>query len=683
MKLDNLVVSLLAFLATSPAVWAQEPNQNPDQNPEQNHEEPDHEQEEWDREHHCEPPNDHCHPTGVPTRVPTARPTTPEPTFVYTIDFSDTVATKIFPSDGTEMDMYGSHVHIQHTTAVVGAYDCKEEGFGEKSGAVYIYATNATGYPYYDDGSTPWKFVQKLHLEKWDQKCNKEGCEYIRDEHYAENSEFGYAAAVWDDTMIVGAHKHADAHDAGGGAFVFTRTTSTGLWSQTATLSAGDSHDYHYFGTSIAMYDGTAVIGASGDDHQGTSSGAVYVFDYDSAYSSWVMSTKLTSGGDAHEFDNFGAKLAIYKSLLVVGASGDDELGADAGAAYVFIHWGSWQQHSKLTPYENGGSGTYNNFKFGCSVAIYETTVAVGAYYSHGHWDNAGAAYIYVQDNSGNWVFQKKLIAHDGMTEDKFGFSVALYKDTIVVGAWGEQGKEQQKQEGPGGKRYLGESNHRSLQAAGGPEHGENCGPNSPPDCKQYTGHYSYRGASSGAVYVFARSGSSWNQEFKLIPNGTSSYDAYGYSVDLHENVLFAGAYLADGQVANSGAAYIYAPPTMSPPTTGDGLSTDGGDTDYYAVTGAVELDALLAVCLILVPAAIAGVWYYTQYKKRQMTNDRIPVSTDSQHGSVAPWSMHGAFDDSSRGAGSRSADPPTRSPLVCHSPPLPSLLFSNDSLPV
>lgn len=647
MKFDILVTLGLSLLATAFS-----------QGEQGEHQEPDHEQEEWDREHHCQPPNDHCHPTGVPTRVPTSKPTTPEPTFVYTIDFSDTIETKIYPSDGTEMDMYGSHVHIQHTTAVVGAYDCKEQGYGEKSGAVYIYSTNATKFPYYDDGSTPWTFVQKLHLEKWDQKCNKEGCEYHRDEHYAENSEFGYAAAIWNNTIIVGAHKHADAHDAGGGAFVFTRA-STGQWSQTSTLSAGDAHDYHYFGTSIAMYEDTAVIGASGDDHQGTSSGAVYVFDYDAEYSSWVLSTKLTSS-DAHQFDNFGAKLAIHKSLIVVGASGDDELGADAGAAYVFIHWGSWQQQAKLTPYENGGSGSYNNFKFGCSVAIYDRTVAVGAYYAHGHWDNAGAAYIYVQDNSGNWLFQKKLIAHDGMTEDKFGFSIALYKDTIVVGAWGEQGKEQQRQ-GPGGKRFLEESSYRYLQAAGGPEHGENCGPNSPPDCKQYTGHYSYRGASSGAVYVFARSGSSWNQEFKLIPNGTSAYDAFGYSVDLHENVLFSGAYLADGQVANSGAAYIYAPPTMSP-SSGKGLN---GDSSYYAVTGAVELDALLAVCLILVPAAIAGVWYYTQYKKRQMTNDRIPVSTDSQHGSVAPWSMHGAFDDSSRGAGTRSAEPPTRSPLV------------------
>jgi hypothetical protein len=624
--------------------------------------EPDHEQEEWDREHHCEPPNDHCHPTGVPTRLPTYSPSTPEPTFVYTIDFSDTIETKIYPSDGTSMDMYGSHVHIHHTTAVVGAYDCSDEGYGQKSGGVYIYETNATEFPYYDDGSTPWSFRQKLHLERWEERCNKEGCESVRDEHYGENSEFGYASAIWNNTILVGAHKHADGHEAGGGVFVYTKSGGDGQWTQTASLTAGDGHDYHYFGTSLAIYETTAMIGATGDDHQGTASGAVYAFEYDDEYNSWVAVTKLTSD-DAQQFDNFGTTLSLYKSLLVVGASGDDELGTDSGAAYVFIHWGSWQQQAKLTPPLESGDGVMNNFHYGCSVAVYDRSIVVGAYYAHGHWDHSGAAFVYTQDTtSGAWVFQKKLIAYDGMTEDKFGWSVAMYKDTIVVGAWGEQGKEQQQQGPGGGKRAL-------QAAAGGPEHGENCGPNSPPDCQQYSGHYSYRGASAGAVYVFARSGTAWNQEFKLVPNSTSAYDAFGYSVDLHENVLLSGAYLADGQQPNSGAAYIYAPPTMSPsPGEGGRGENANGETSYYAVTGTAELDALLAVCLILVPAVIGGVWFYTQEKKKQAMQGRLPVSTDSQHGVYAPWSMHGAFDDST---GSRSTTP---SPLVSSSSFPPSL---------
>ncbi|CAE7797360.1 unnamed protein product, partial [Symbiodinium microadriaticum] len=253
--------------------------------------------------------------------------------------------------------MFGSHVHIHHTTAVVGAYGARD--YGEKSGAIYIYATNATSYPYYDDGSTPWDFVQKLHLEKWEEKCNKDGCERHIDEKYAQNSEFGYAAAVWNDTIIVGAHKHAEA----------------------------------------------------------------YVFDYDSDYDSWLMVTKLTSN-NPQQMDNFASALAMYKSIIVVGTPGDQEMGADAGAAYVFIHWGSWQQQAKLTPWvaSDISGTTYAHSKFGCSVSIYERSIIVGAYYAHGHWDNAGAAFVYSQDNSGTWYLQSRLVAHDGMTEDKFGW---------------------------------------------------------------------------------------------------------------------------------------------------------------------------------------------------------------------------------------------------------------------
>ena len=615
------------------------------------------EHDEHDREHdvHCEPPNEHllCNPTLVPTNAPTFSPTTPAPTFVYTIDFSDTRESKIYPSDGVEDDMFGCHTSIYHTYAVIGAYGARDNNEAkEHAGAVYVYETNATSYPYYDDGSTPWTFTQKIFLEKWETKCNPEGedCETTLDEKYSQDAEFGYAHDVFNDTMVVGAHKHMEAKDEGGGAFVFSRSASTGLWSQTATLmpEEEDMHDYKYFGNSVSMYQSTAVVGAMGDNDRGSASGAIYVFDYDSRYEYWTLSIKLTSE-DSRQQDNFGFSTDIHKSVIVAGATGDDSMGVNCGAAYIFYKfYGKWQEQAKIMPYDCQDDGNY--FYFGVSVSVYDKTVAVGAYAGHGHWDNAGAVYIYYLGSSG-WGLQKKIIAHDGMSGDKFGWSVALYKDTVVVGAWGEQGKEEpERDQGPGG--------HRRLQPGeDGPE-GENCGPNSPPDCQQYRGYYNYRGASAGAAYVFARSGSSWVQEFKLLPNTSSAYDAFGSAVDIHENVLFIGAYQADGAYDNTGAAYIYAPPTMSPSQV-----ASRNTNTVFVVTGEAKLDALLAVCLILVPACIAGVWYYTHMKKDAPSRDaHMPVSTDSQHGSVAPWSMHGAFDDSSRGSTSRGV--PTRSPL-------------------
>ena len=553
----------------------------------------------------------------------------------------NTVETKVYPHDGTTMDYFGYATAIYHNTAVVGAYGCKDDG--ENSGAVYVYATNATSFPYYENGTTPWFLQQKLTPATVTERCNDKGkCEYIKEGHF-ENSEFGYAVGVWNKTLIVGAHRHSDGAAEGGAAFVYRRYG--GQWTQHQKLTADLGHDYHYFGVAVAIWDTTAFLGASGDNHEGTAAGAVFVYDYQKSYDAWFQTTKLTAS-NAAAFDNFGSAIAAYKTSLIVGAYGDSTLGSMAGSAHVFSYSGAWAHAAQLFA-SDGEEGQY----FGHAVAMYEANVVIGAFQAHGHWDNAGAAYVFRRGSDGLFYEQNKVIAHDGMTGDYFGWSVALYKNTAVIGAYGEQGKEQHD-----------EPPHRRLQPGGegqGPEEGHNCGPNSPPDCEQFEGHYSYRGASAGAAYVFANSGSTWLQEYKLLPNGSAAYDAFGKSVAIHENVIFVGADMADGILENTGAAYIYAPPTMSP--TKKKPSSSG----FLEITGSVELDALLLVCLIVIPAAIGSVWYYTNFKKNRMTADRMPVSTDSQHGSVAPWSMHGAFEDSSRGARPAATRSPLRGPPV------------------
>lgn len=603
-----------------------------------------HEGEGDQHQHDCPPDHANCHvPTGEPSPRPTPAPTTPQPTFVYTIDFKDTKETKIWPADGTSMDYYGFATAIHHRTAVVGAYGSKDGGEG--AGAIYVYSTNATDFPYYEDGTTPWTFDQKIVYEKYEEHCNKDGCEYKKDEHAAENGQFGYAVAVWDDVIVVGAHRHEEHHAGGGQAYVYNRQGFHGPWTLTQTIAPEDGHEYHYFGYSASIYDQTIVLGAAGDNHNGVSAGAVYVFDYDESYNAWFEVAKLTStNGEA--FDNFGNAVDVYKKFIVVGASGDETNGADSGAAYVFVKFGQWVQEGKLTP-----SDAEAKAYFGHSVSLYEDTLIVGAYQAHGHWDYAGACYVYVVDVDGIWNFQAKLIAHDGMSEDKFGWDVAVYKDTVVVGAYGEMAKQQEQP--PGGHRALQPANNNNQ----GPEHGENCGPNSGPDCNKYEGEYSYRGASTGSVYVFARSGSTWLQEFKLIANGSAAYDSFGKSVSIHENVLFIGADMADGVAENTGAAYIYAPPTMSPSNKPKQSSNSYFDSDAATYGGG-------GLLFLVIIGAVAGLLYYATANKKDPRQQHLPVSTDSQHGSNTPWSMHGAFDDSSRGPVGRAPVNTTRSPL-------------------
>jgi hypothetical protein len=68
---------------------------------------------------------------------------------------------------------------------------------------------------------------------------------------------------------------------------------------------------------------------------------------------------------------------------------------------------------------------------FGYSVAVFGDTAVIGAY---GNLSARGAAYIFVRTASG-WTQQAKLTANNNEAGDLFGRSVAISGDTVIVGA--------------------------------------------------------------------------------------------------------------------------------------------------------------------------------------------------------------------------------------------------------
>ena len=79
---------------------------------------------------------------------------------------------------------------------------------------------------------------------------------------------------------------------------------------------------------------------------------------------------------------------------------------------------------------------------FGDSVAISGDTVVVGAYGKTARAADRGAAYVFERNQGGadNWGQVKKLTASDAADDDYFGYSVAISGDTVVVGAYREDG---------------------------------------------------------------------------------------------------------------------------------------------------------------------------------------------------------------------------------------------------
>jgi hypothetical protein len=164
-----------------------------------------------------------------------------------------------------------------------------------------------------------------------------------------------------------------------GSAWVFTHSGTA--WSEPQELKASDftPHKGDRFGSCISISGETMVIG---NQSSTDNTGAVYVFTRSGGV--WTQQQKLVAS-DAAAGDFFGGSLTIEGDTIVVGANGNDE---DTGAAYVFTRENSvWSQKMKLVA-KDGAKGDM----FGCSVAISDKTILIGA---EGKNSNAGAAYAY------------------------------------------------------------------------------------------------------------------------------------------------------------------------------------------------------------------------------------------------------------------------------------------------
>ena len=87
-------------------------------------------------------------------------------------------------------------------------------------------------------------------------------------------------------------------------------------------------------------------------------------------------------------------------------------------------------------------------------------------------------------------------------------------------------------------------------------------------------------GTDSGSAYVFARTGTTWTQQAKLLPDDGDEGDYFGVSVSLSNDMIFIGAYGDDDNGAYCGSAYVFTKeddenhspntPTISGPVKGE-----------------------------------------------------------------------------------------------------------------
>jgi hypothetical protein len=134
-----------------------------------------------------------------------------------------------------------------------------------------------------------------------------------------------------------------------------------------------------------------------------------------------------------------------------------------------------------------------------------------------------------------------KLTALDGAANDKFGDSVSIEGDKVIVGA-----------------------------------------------SQQY---YDSPTPGIGSAYVFRFDGSEWNQESKLLASDGAVYDYFGKSVSISGNTALIGAFRNDETAHLAGAAYVFRFTDGKWIEEQKLLASDGAMLDWFGYSVAIDGD--------------------------------------------------------------------------------------------
>lgn len=349
--------------------------------------------------------------------------------------------------------------------------------------------------------------------------------------------------------------------------------SDSAAYKQQAYVKAANVQASYVYGIAVAVDSDTMVVGSPNEASNATTitngttadsdtstlnAGAVYV--YVRSGGSWTQQAYIKAPNN-HSSNTFGTSVAISGDTIVVGAPSEnaavttitngttasgDQSASGSGAAYVFKRTGtSWAQEAYIKPVNNLAGNA-----FGSSVAISSDTIAVGALgeasnsqliingataSSNTSASSAGAVYVYKRTSS-SWAQEAYIKPSNTVASMSFGTSLALDTNTLVVGATGESGNQSTISHG---------STASTDQSVG----------------------------SSGAVYVFKRTSTSWAQEAYLKAPNNAAGILFGHSVAISGDSVVVGAKnessnqttITNGTTASSdtsassaGAAYVF-----------------------------------------------------------------------------------------------------------------------------
>jgi hypothetical protein len=206
---------------------------------------------------------------------------------------------------------------------------------------------------------------------------------------------FGASLDLEGERIVVGApYQWASSSPYEGIAFVFERHLSGTLWIQKAMLSPADLQDNDIFGQDVALDGDRIVVGAPLYDQPTLFAGAAFVFDLIGG--SWTQTAKLSPGDQPH-LTYFGWSVDVEDGRAVVGARSDTDVAPSAGAAYLFEEGkAGWLELQKFH-----GSELVQGDSFGSTLDLDGSQVLIGAPFLWSEAGHPGQAFLFALDSSG------------------------------------------------------------------------------------------------------------------------------------------------------------------------------------------------------------------------------------------------------------------------------------------
>jgi hypothetical protein len=255
---------------------------------------------------------------------------------------------KLFAEDGAPHDLFGCAVAVEGSTLVVGADSDNDHGF--ESGAVYIFdlelgaqvrkvtPDDGAAYDAFGGSIAIHQGIIAVGAQAADVNGEDSGAVYVFDAATGgmrfkcvptdgvEGDRFGSGVSLGGGLLAAGSMSHDVFGPGSGAAYVFDLDSGR----QLGKLTAGDGDRSDHFGGATRIVDASIVVSSAWNDGAGEDAGAAYLFDA----TTLSPLAKLIARDGGSERRYFGSP-ALVGGFAVVGATGDDTLGLDAGAAYV------------------------------------------------------------------------------------------------------------------------------------------------------------------------------------------------------------------------------------------------------------------------------------------------------------------------------------------------------------